>query len=220
MTEDNQILDRPNPWPLGDAELGVLHALALHELSAPEQLAQLLGVDRAVVTRSLAQADTRGEAAEVSGRYRTTPLGRHRLQQEYPEAFRQLRDDPQVHGAFARFEVLNERLLAALLDWQTVPAGKERASNDHSDPEHDARVLDRLHRIVEQTQGVLGPWAAHDPLPERFLVRCSEALDRADAGDLRWVSAIDRGSLHTLWFQLHEHLLRALGRERPSATGV
>ena len=220
MTENSRILEQPKVWPVQDPELAVLHAVALHELGSPDQLAQLLGADCAAVEQSLALAAERGEVVEVGGRYRTTERGRHRLRQEYPATWRTLRDDPQVDAAFTRFEVLNQRLLAVLLDWQTVAAGTERVTNDHSDAQHDARVLDRLHRIVEQTQAALQAWEPHDPLSGRFLARCCEALDRADAGDPRWVSAIELASLHTLWFQLHEHLLRALGRERTSMTSA
>lgn len=218
MTDDSRILEQQEAWPAGHPELAVLHAVALHELAWPDQLAQLLGADGTAVGQWLGRATERGEVNEVSGRYRTTVRGRHRLQQEYPTAWRALRDDPHAHAAFARFELLNQRLLAVLLDWQTVAVGSARVGNDHSDARHDARVLDRLHRIVEQTHAALEPWARHDPLPRRFLDRCSEALDEADAGDLRYVSGAEIASLHTLWFQLHEHLLRALGRDRTSAS--
>ena len=40
------------------------------------------------------------------------------------------------------------------------------------------------------------------------------ALEAAEDGDVEWVSDIRRDSYHTVWFELHEELLRIMGTER------
>jgi hypothetical protein len=40
------------------------------------------------------------------------------------------------------------------------------------------------------------------------------ALDRADAGEREWVTSPRCDSYHTVWMQLHEDVLLALGLER------
>ena len=40
------------------------------------------------------------------------------------------------------------------------------------------------------------------------------ALERSEDGALQWVSDAKIDSYHTLWFELHEDLLRLMGRER------
>jgi len=40
------------------------------------------------------------------------------------------------------------------------------------------------------------------------------ALERAEDGAIEWVSDVRIASYHTVWFEMHEDLLRALGRER------
>ena len=36
----------------------------------------------------------------------------------------------------------------------------------------------------------------------------------AEDGEHEWVSDVRRDSYHTVWFELHEELLRIMGRER------
>ncbi len=40
------------------------------------------------------------------------------------------------------------------------------------------------------------------------------ALERAEGGAIEWVSDARILSYHTVWFELHEDLLRILGRQR------
>ena len=40
------------------------------------------------------------------------------------------------------------------------------------------------------------------------------ALEKAEDGAIEWVSDAKIESYHTLWFELHEDLLRLMGRER------
>ena len=40
------------------------------------------------------------------------------------------------------------------------------------------------------------------------------ALEKAEAGETQWVSDARSESYHTVWFELHEELLRLMGRER------
>ncbi|GAC1310367.1 MAG: hypothetical protein NVSMB16_06960 [Acidimicrobiales bacterium] len=44
--------------------------------------------------------------------------------------------------------------------------------------------------------------------------RLADALARVEAGDTEWFTGAMVESYHTVWFELHEDLLRMLGRER------
>ena len=44
--------------------------------------------------------------------------------------------------------------------------------------------------------------------------KLESALEKAEDGDVEWVSAADIESYHTVWFEMHEDLLRLLGRTR------
>jgi hypothetical protein len=41
-----------------------------------------------------------------------------------------------------------------------------------------------------------------------------EALEKAEDGEIQWVSDARLESYHTIWFEMHEDLLRVLGRVR------
>jgi hypothetical protein len=60
----------------------------------------------------------------------------------------------------------------------------------------------------------VGRCAQAQPRLSRYLERLEFAYDRILAGEIDWVSGVRIDSYHTVWFELHEDLLRILGRTR------
>lgn len=79
----------------------------------------------------------------------------------------------------------------------------------------DPKFVDQLWAIHRKLARILAPLAAADVGFDRFFARLGAALDRVDAGEHDYVSGVRVDSFHTVWFQMHEHLLRLTGRERP-----
>jgi hypothetical protein len=52
------------------------------------------------------------------------------------------------------------------------------------------------------------------PRLEKYRARLREALEKVEAGSTKWVSDASIDSYHTVWFQLHEDLLRIVGHQR------
>jgi len=96
-------------------------------------------------------------------------------------------------------------------------AGGERIANDHSDADYDAGIVDRLGAQHERAEKVLDRFAELEPRLAVHKQRLDDAYDKVLAGDLDWVSGARIDSYHTVWFELHEDLLRMLGREREEA---
>jgi len=193
-----------------------VHALTLRQLSSAEQLAEVTGQPAAEVEAAISQAVADGSVLAARGSYMISPAGRERLDALYPEAFAGLRADPAVAGAMDSFETgVNQQVLSLTTDWQTVLVGGDRVANDHGDADYDAKIIDRLGRVLDKTHQVLAPVVAADPLTGRFLDRIGTALTRAEGGETAYVSGVRVDSVHTVWFQMHEHLLRMTGRERP-----
>lgn len=193
-----------------------LHTLTLRQLGSAEQLAEINGQDAADVGEDLAKAVADGAVVAARGSYMIGPKGREQLDAAYPAAFAKLRAAPEVAEAMDAFESgVNRQVLALTTDWQTVEVDGARVPNDHHDADHDASVLARLGRTHEKAEKVLRPLADADPLVDRFLDRLGIALTRAEGGETDYVSGVRVDSFHTVWFQLHEHLLRLTGRERP-----
>jgi hypothetical protein len=146
------------------------------------------------------------------------PAGREWLDEQYPEAFSEFRADPAATETYERFERINRELLALFTDWQMVPtAGGERIPNDHADHEYDTAVIDRLGDQHERAERVLDSFAELEPRLGLYKERLDSAYDKALAGEREWVSGARIDSYHTVWFELHEDLLRMLGREREEA---
>jgi len=98
--------------------------------------------------------------------------------------------------------------------WQTVTVGGEAVPNDHTDADYDARIMDELGKLDEEAGPVLDVLAGLVPRLAVHRRRLTEALDRASAGETDFVSGVRVASYHTVWFELHEDLLRLLGRTR------
>jgi hypothetical protein len=116
-----------------------------------------------------------------------------------------------VERAFARFLPLNETLLRLCHEWQVRPDG---GVNDHRDRAYDWQVVDRLRALDEQ----IGPVIRRvERSVERFAdyrPRLQTALAAVDEGRLEMFASPTCDSYHTVWMQLHEDLLLALGLSR------
>jgi hypothetical protein len=113
-----------------------------------------------------------------------------------------------------RFETVNAQFLTTMSAWQQVGVGGRKVANDHTDPEYDAKVIDRLDKLATRLNPLLEALAGHDPRFARYTERFSAALAAIDTGDHDLVSSPTRDSVHNVWFEFHEDLLRTLGRER------
>lgn len=197
-----------------DVDFLAVHGLAVRKAAGPAAVADLLGLDEAEVTAALDAAVAAGLAAGARGTYMVAPAGQAWLKEQYPVRFAQAREDGALTAAYDRFEKVNTELLALFTDWQTVPTGTTRVPNDHNDQDYDRRIIDRLGDLHERAERVVGRCAQAQPRLSRYLERLETAYDRVLAGDIDWVSGVRIDSYHTVWFELHEDLLRILDRTR------
>jgi len=195
-------------------DLLALHGLAVKKAGTAAAVADVLGRDESEIASALDEAAAAGLAIGANGTYMATPAGREWLDEQYPTAFAELRENPDAEAAYERFERINRDLLALFTDWQMMPAGSERVPNDHSDPDYDRGVIDRLGQQHDRAQRPLGQFAELDPRLGEYSRRLESAYDKVLAGEIDFVSGARVDSYHTVWFELHEDLLRMLGRER------
>jgi hypothetical protein len=195
-------------------EFTALHGLVLKKAGQAAEVAEVLGASVDEVTPALDAAVAEKRAMAGRGKYMVTPAGRAFLDEQYPVLFAELRADPGADAAYAAFEKVNRELLALMTRWQTVTVGGEAVPNDHTDADYDARILDELARLDGEAGPVLDLLGGLVPRLGVHRRRLSEALDRASAGETDYVSGVRVASYHTVWFELHEDLLRLLGRTR------
>jgi hypothetical protein len=203
---------------MNDIELLALHGLAVKKAGSAADVAAVLGRDEDEIGSALDAAATAGQAIGAKGTFMLTPAGRSWLDERYPEAYADFRSDPEATAAYERFEKVNRELLRIFTDWQMMPsAGDERVQNDHSDADYDRGIIDRLGDQHERAEKILGRFAELEARLATYTRRLDDAYDKVLAGEYDYVSGARIDSYHTVWFELHEDLLRMLGREREEA---
>jgi hypothetical protein len=203
---------------VNDVELLTLHGLAVKKAGGAADVAAVLGGDEGEVGAALEAAVAAGQAIGANGTFMLTPAGRSWLDERYPQAYGGLRSAPEATAAYERFEKINRELLRIFTDWQMMPsAGGERIQNDHSDADYDHGIIDRLGDQHERAEKVLARFAELEDRLGTYAQRLDGAYDKVLAGESDYVSGARIDSYHTVWFELHEDLLRMLGREREEA---
>lgn len=195
-------------------DLLVLHGLAVRKAGGPESVATLLGRPVDEVDPALQAAVEAGRAMGAKGKFMVTPAGRTWLDEQYPEVFAAHRASEPAAAAYAKFERVNRELLALFTDWQSMPVGGERVPNDHTDTEYDRAIVDRLGELHDRAAKVLDALTAVEPRLATYADRLDSAYDKVLAGETDYVSGVRIDSFHTVWFELHEDILRMLGRTR------
>ena len=112
---------------------------------------------------------------------------------------------------YESFEPLNREVLQLCTDWQVQPGG---ALNDHRDAAYDWSVIDRLTAADERAGPLLRTLAGAVPNFAPYRERLRTARRRVVDGEHDWFTSPRVDSYHTVWMELHEDLLAALGRER------
>jgi hypothetical protein len=112
--------------------------------------------------------------------------------------------------AYERFLVFNVEFLRICTDWQLKPGNQP---NDHSDTAYDFKILERLDRLDERAGALVESLGNTVPRFAGYRQRLTDALDKI-SDDRAWLASPRCDSYHTVWMQLHEDLLSAVGVNR------
>ena len=113
-----------------------------------------------------------------------------------------------------RFEKINSRLLETMHAWQQVDVGGQKVMNDHSDRDYDNRIIGQIVKLVDRLKPIAATLGEQDARFDRYGPRFDAAVARIDQGDPDYVSSPTLESVHNIWFEFHEDLLRTLGKAR------
>ncbi|HEY4396826.1 MAG TPA: hypothetical protein VGO28_04070 [Acidimicrobiia bacterium] len=119
--------------------------------------------------------------------------------------------EAECAAVYESFGPLNREVLRVCTDWQVRPGG---APNDHGDATYDWSVVDRLTALDERAGPLLRRLGASIPQFAPYHERLRSARRRVVDGEREWFTSPRVDSYHTVWMELHEDLLAALGRER------
>jgi len=202
-----------------DPRLVVVTCVRLKGFANVGPIVEASGLDASAIAGALAELGAQDLARHREGRisgWTLTPAGRALRAQLVAAELTAAGCEAEVEAAYREFLGHNPRLLSTASAWQLRQEDGQAVVNDHTDAEHDARVIGDLRALHTEA----GPLAARlGALLERFAryePRLSAAVDRVEAGDHDWFTKPLIDSYHTVWFELHEDLLSTLGKERAS----
>ncbi|BBX72425.1 winged helix DNA-binding protein [Mycobacterium shinjukuense] len=192
-------------------ELAVLQAVRLKGRVSRADLAQTLGEELAAIIETVDRLTAAGLLVDAAT-LRISPSGRIRLGELL--ARERSRADPTVLAAVYRdFRRVNADFKRLVTDWQ-LKGGKP---NTHDDADYDAAVLARLDVVHRRVVPIIEAAATQLPRLSAYPAKLRAALDKVKAGDIAWLSRPLIDSYHTVWFELHEELLAAVGLTREEA---
>ena len=181
--------------------------LLLHEVRLRGLLEIEDGSERARHVTTLTAA---GFVVPVRAAIRITPDGRTAHEQWARVAIGSEVEAAVTRG-YERFLPINVEFLRICNDWQVRPGN---VPNDHGDAAYDWTVIDRLRTLDERTAPVVRRVARSVARFDAYPRRLRAALSRVDEGEREWFTSPRIDSYHTVWMQLHEDLLLALGKSR------
>jgi hypothetical protein len=181
-----------------DATFRLLHEVRLRGVVELEQteIVTLL-IDEGYVARSARGIRITAEGRVTHASWARLPAG--------------AADEQVARRAYERFLPLNRELVRVCSDWQVRPGG---IPNDHRDAHYDWAVVDRLHALDERIAPVVSRLGRAVERFAGYRSRFGTALARVENGEPEWLTSPRLDSYHTVWMQLHEDLLLAIGGDR------
>jgi hypothetical protein len=199
---------------LHKSDYDVLNVVALKKMAAAPTIAQVCGLTVDEVQTALTSLVAQGLVAMVGYSALPTDEAEPALAVAAAKYYAEVRADAGIGDLVARFEAVNAQFLVTMSSWQQVDVAGQKVTNDHSDTEYDDKVISRLDRLVGRLTVLLEALAGHDPRFDGYRRRFAVALEAIDGGRHELVSSPTADSVHNVWFEFHEDLLRTLGRER------
>jgi len=208
--------DAADEIPIGQVERDdVARLLLVKGAVTVEQLSEALVAD---VERVQARADelaSNGLAEKAGEQLRLTAEGKLHAAAGFVEerATAGLAED-DTGRLLEEFHAVDARMKDIVTAWQIREIGGEQVINDHADAAYDAGLLDRLGELHSDTVDWLSPLSTTLRQFAAYATRLTRALDLARGGDQRYMASPRVDSYHSVWFELHEHLIRLAGRRR------
>jgi hypothetical protein len=195
---------------LSDKEFAILDYMDLYKVASEQDIEADVRVDSALIDnlskngfiRRIKASDVQIEAAgeKVVAEHRRLILE----QTERKDELLKYCDE---------FEKVNKTFKALVTRWQMKDEYGIQVPNNHRDPEYDLAIIRELVNVHEETKKVIGKISEVIPTYQQYVGRFELALRRLTEGNPRYMDQA-RDSYHSVWFELHESLLKLSGIER------
>lgn len=195
-------------------ELAVLQAVRLKGRVAPADLAKTLGEELDGVTTTVERLTASGLLVD-GATLKLSSSGRARLEHLLAEERKGI-DSAAMAAAYDNFRPVNADFKAVVTDWQ-LKGGPGGEPNSHDDAEYDAAVLARLDEVHARVVPIIDAAARQLPRLMAYSSKLLAALGKVKDGESAWLTRPLIDSYHTVWFELHEELIGAVGLTREQA---
>jgi cytochrome oxidase assembly protein ShyY1 len=211
-----------------DPDLAVMCALRLAPLVEVDRLRVVTDLPPGVIDTHIAALVAGGLARRhdvAPTGWTLTPEGHTALEERLRAQLDAAGLRTAVTALYERFCALNPDVLAVVTDWQVVTSDDgTMVINDHTDAVRDAAVVARLGALGDAAGPLCDDLGALVARFGNYRHRLEVARRHVESWEYRWVDSPLIDSFHTVWFELHEHLLATLGIERgrpdPATPGV
>jgi pyruvate,orthophosphate dikinase len=197
----------------------VLRALLIKGVVPVDQLAVTVASDLEPVSALVGQLGTDGLVEAASGGLRLTSEGKLKALAVF-DADREKIGEDRLHELLLAFHGLDLRTKDTVTAWQLRASGDEPVINDHSDAAYDTEVLRRLSALHDNAVAWITPLTIAFTRFVRYQGRLEQALISAREGDQRYVASPRVDSYHSVWFELHEDLIRIAGQRRSDQAAI
>lgn len=185
-----------------DSTTAILHYLSMEGLAETDQIAEDLDLSRAQIEEVLEDLNQK-ELVEHEGFWYLNDAGESHLNELLrdrfsPEAITEL------ETRYSDFESLDIEFKDLANAWQ----------NSKTNDEQQALIED-LEAFHSETRGFFEEFS--DEIFDeyrRYLEELDTALQRLNTGDSDYFTGTEVDSYHTVWFRLHDDLMRTLDKDR------
>jgi pyruvate,orthophosphate dikinase len=188
-----------------------LQAIAVKGFALPGALADALLAAPEDVGPAVDRLAADGLVTTAAGALKLTDAGAARAAELLTRDRAAMGED--AAAALDGFLDLDRRMKDTVTAWQMRDAAAG-VLNDHSDPDYDRAVLDRLAGLHDEAVAWLTPLEPACPRLADYRERLERAAAAARDGDTRFVASPRVDSYHGVWFELHEDLIGLAGRTR------
>ena len=208
---------------ISESDLLVLQTLRVKGFFDTEAVAETVCLSQEDTLNMLNQFAEEGRVSYREGRmvgWMITSEGRSYGEQLLANEVDSLGIRLEIETSYKEFSRLNNDFKELCTDWQLKPSldASEvgQVLNDHSDPDYDKGVIDRLVELDKQAQPVCASLAEQLERFSSYGSRFTHALEMVLKGDTDWIAKPMIESYHTVWFELHENFFSTLGIDRAS----
>ena len=196
------------------SSIEVQRLLAMKGMGSAESIAEVLATGVAAVEGVIAGLVSDGKAQELpGGRVRLLPGPVETINELYRTEAVAL--SPIIEPLMHDFHEVNAAFKELITAWQLRDVDGEQVMNDHADADYDSEIIGALRSDIHaRITPIIATVAAAEARFDRYLNRLVDALAAVEGGDAQMMAHPIRDSYHTVWFELHEELIRLSGRNR------